>query len=132
MFAYKSVSVSAARLSAKRMFHATARSLEVKEISSQAEFRESVLKSPIAFVDFYATWCGPCKMIAPYVEKFSETYKTVNFYKLDVDEVNDVARDYAISAMPTFMVFKHGKVVNKIVGANPQGIHGALVNATED
>ncbi|TID28830.1 hypothetical protein CANINC_002261 [Pichia inconspicua] len=109
-----------------RTFHASARALKVNEVTTTAAFKDSVLKSPIAFVDFYATWCGPCKMIAPYLEKFSDTYTNIDFYKLDVDELTDVARDYGISAMPTFLVFKHGKVVNKIVGANPQGINAAL------
>ncbi|AWU73677.1 uncharacterized protein C5L36_0A02800 [Pichia kudriavzevii] len=115
----------------KRSFHASSCAFEVKEITNPASFRESVLKSPIAFVDFYATWCGPCKMIAPYVEKFSDIHTNINFFKVDVDELSDVAHEHGISAMPTFLVFKHGKVVDKIVGANPQGIHSALVKACE-
>lgn len=134
MFSLRSSVATSRRFLAQqpqRAFHASKVSFQVTEVTDTKSFRDSVLKSPIAFVDFYATWCGPCKMIAPYVEKFSEMHKTIDFYKLDVDEVTDVARDYGISAMPTFLVFKHGKVVEKIVGANPQGINNALVSATK-
>ncbi|GMM45528.1 hypothetical protein DAPK24_021030 [Pichia kluyveri] len=130
MFASRTT-INTLRLSSKRMFHASRASLQVNEITSSAAFKDTVLKSPIAFVDFYATWCGPCKMIAPYLEKFSDVHTNVDFYKLDVDEISEIARDYGISAMPTFLVFKHGKVVDKIVGANPQGINAALVNASK-
>lgn len=119
------------RTTAVRSFNVSARAMQVSEITSATAFKDTVSKSPIAFVDFYATWCGPCKMISPYIEKFSDMHTNIDFYKLDVDEVNDVARDYGISAMPTFLVFKHGKVVDKIVGANPQGIQEALVNAAK-
>lgn len=122
--------ISPLKLTTKRFFHVSRAALQVSEVTSAASFRDTVLKSPIAFVDFYATWCGPCKMIAPYVEKFSDVHTNVDFYKLDVDQINEIARDYGISAMPTFLVFKHGKVVDKIVGANPQGINSALVNAS--
>lgn len=115
-----------------RFFHATKSAQKVTEISTIESFRDTVMQSPIAFVDFYATWCGPCKMISPYVEKFSEMHKTIDFYKVDVDEATEIARDFGISAMPTFLLFKHGKVFDKIVGANPQGINSALINATEN
>ncbi|GAV29825.1 hypothetical protein PMKS-003330 [Pichia membranifaciens] len=114
-----------------RLFHASRCAQKVTEVSTMESFRETAMKSPIAFVDFYATWCGPCKMISPYVEKFSEMHKTVDFYKVDVDEATEVARDFGISAMPTFLLFKHGKVIEKIVGANPQGINSALIKATQ-
>lgn len=121
---------SSIRSTSVRAFHVSARALKVNEITTSPAFKDTVLKSPIAFVDFYATWCGPCKMIAPYLEKFSDNYTNVDFYKVDVDELTDIARDYGISAMPTFLVFKHGKVVNKIVGANPQGINAALTEVS--
>ncbi|KAG0683998.1 mitochondrial thioredoxin [Pichia californica] len=116
---------------ASRFFHATRTAQKVTEVTTTEDFRNTVLKSPIAFVDFYATWCGPCKMIAPYVDKFSEMHKTVDFYKVDVDEASDIAVHYGISSMPTFLVIKQGKVVDKIIGANPQGINSALITATQ-
>jgi thioredoxin 1 len=128
MFATRNI-FNTARTTARRSFHVSVPSFKVTEVTSAADFRETVLKSPIAFVDFYATWCGPCKMIAPYIEKFSEAHPNIDFYKLDVDEISDITSYYGVSAMPTFLLFKQGEVVEKIVGANPQGINNALVNA---
>lgn len=69
-------------------------------------------------VDFYATWCGPCKVIAPKVVEFSKEYPEVDFIKVDVDDLSDVAAEYNIRAMPTFLLFKDGKQVDNVVGAN--------------
>jgi thioredoxin 1 len=68
-------------------------------------------------IDFYATWCPPCKAIAPRVAEFAKKYSNVRFYKVDVDEVSDVAQECNISAMPTFIFYKDGEVVDTIVGA---------------
>ncbi len=77
-------------------------------------------------LDAFATWCGPCKVIAPKVAKFSEEYPTAHFVKLDVDEVPDVAQELAIRAMPTFLVFKNGKKIREVVGANPVALKSAI------
>ena len=69
-------------------------------------------------MDFYATWCGPCKVIAPKVVEFSKEYPEVDFIKVDVDDLSDVAAEYNIRAMPTFLLFKDGKQVDNVVGAN--------------
>ncbi|KAM0281109.1 hypothetical protein ACHAQH_003688 [Verticillium albo-atrum] len=92
---------------------------------------ESVLPSKnVAILDCFATWCGPCKAIAPQFEKFSEKYTDVNFLKIDVDEVPDLSQELGIRAMPTFMVFKDGQKVEEIVGANPPAIEKALQKYT--
>lgn len=67
-------------------------------------------KSSLVLIDFTATWCGPCKMIAPYFEKLSEEYESVVFLKCDVDQCPEVAGEYDVSAMPTFVFLKDGKV----------------------
>lgn len=131
MFAIKPSYTATALKQSVRAFHVTRSAKIVTEVASKDAFRDTVLKSPIAFVDAYAVWCGPCKMIAPYIEKFSDVYKTVDFYKFDVEGIPELSHEYGISAMPTFLVFKQGKVVDKIIGANPQGIQNALKNATE-
>jgi thioredoxin 1 len=63
-------------------------------------------------VDFYATWCGPCKQIAPKLEEMAQLFTDVIFLKVDVDENEEVASEYAISCMPTFMFFKNGGKVS--------------------
>jgi len=77
-------------------------------------------------LDCFATWCGPCKAIAPRVQVFSETYKKAKFFKVDVDEVPDVAQELGIRAMPTFLLFKDGEKVDEIVGANPHELEAAI------
>ena len=78
-----------------------------------------------------ATWCGPCKVIAPKIVDMSAAYPNVRFYKLDVDEVPDVAQELGVRAMPTFMLFKNGEKVNEVVGANPQALIAAVKKELE-
>ncbi|MGM9550708.1 MAG: thioredoxin [Clostridia bacterium] len=82
-------------------------------------FQDEVLNSPIpVVVDFFATWCGPCRMLAPVLESVSEDYEgKVKFVKLDVDEAEDIARDYSIMSIPTIIIFKNGEEAAKTVGA---------------
>ena len=69
-----------------------------------------------------ATWCGPCKQIAPRIVAMSNNYPSARFYKLDVDEVPDVAQELGVRAMPTFMVFRDGEKVGEVVGANEKAL----------
>ena len=75
-------------------------------------------------LDCYATWCGPCKMVAPKFESMSDeaSLAAVNFIKIDVDECEDFAEGLKIEAMPTFIFFKGGVEVNRVVGANVDAI----------
>ena len=69
-------------------------------------------------VDFYATWCGPCKMMAPVVAQLAEEYEgTVKVGKLDIDQNVDIVAQYKIMSVPTFLVIKDGEVVKKLIGA---------------
>ncbi|KAI9837187.1 MAG: Cytoplasmic thioredoxin isoenzyme 2 [Sclerophora amabilis] len=88
-------------------------------------------KDSLMVVDCFATWCGPCKVIAPEIVKFSESYPNARFYKLDIDEVPDVAQELGITAMPTFVLFKNGETLGKIVGANAKALELAIVDKLE-
>lgn len=73
----------------------------------------------LVIVDFFATWCGPCKMIAPKLEELAnELGQAILVLKVDVDECEDIATEYKISSMPTFIFFKNGKVIQQFSGAN--------------
>lgn len=99
----------------------------VSLVTTQAEFDEALKHSGLVVVDFFATWCGPCKMISPILEKFSQEYSTVKFVKVDVDQLPAIAQEYEVTAMPTIFFIKNGSVVHKVLGAQPQAIKQALV-----
>lgn len=82
-------------------------------------FEQEVLKSDIpVLVDFFADWCGPCKMMAPVVEKMAEEFEgRIKVGKLNTDENMQIAQQYRIASIPTFMVFKEGKVSESWLGA---------------
>jgi len=98
----------------------------VHNIESASEFNTHINSDKLTVVDFYATWCGPCKQIAPFVVKLSEEFKDATFLKVDVDEVADVAAEVGVRAMPTFMLFRNGEKVSEIVGANPGALKAAV------
>lgn len=74
----------------------------------------------LTLVDFWATWCGPCRMVAPIVEELASETPDVTFAKVDVDENPDVAMGLGITSIPTLMLFKNGKLVDKLIGARPK------------
>lgn len=85
----------------------------VKELLTKQEF-EDFIKEGITLVDFYATWCGPCKMLAPNVEALSET--GVKCGKMDIDKNVDLAMKYGIEVIPYVIIFKNGVAVDKSIG----------------
>ena len=90
--------------------------------TTDADFDEKVLKSELpVLVDFWAEWCGPCKMIAPIVEELSEEYEgMLNFAKLDVDSNPKTPINYGIRGIPAMLIFNGGSVAKQVVGAVPK------------
>merc|ERR1712113_808977 len=107
-----------------RHFSATMADKEgVHNLTSKADFDTAMAtKDTLMVLDRFATWCGPCKVIAPQVVKMSDTYKD------DVDDVPEVAQELGVRAMPTFFLFKNGEKVSEVVGANPKALETAIQN----
>ena len=94
-------------------------------------FEAEVLNSNIpVLVDFYADWCGPCKMMMPVVEKMAETYEgKVKVGKVNSDEEGELAQKYNIMSIPSFLVFKNGEVINSAMGAMPADALAKMLDA---
>ncbi len=93
----------------------------VKEIKSEEEFHKEVLKSKgYVLIDFWAEWCGPCRMVAPVFEKLSNEISDVKFVKVNVDELPQIAGQFGIMSIPTLIIMKDGTPVNQTVGALPE------------
>ncbi|KAI0277597.1 thioredoxin [Russula aff. rugulosa BPL654] len=104
--------------------------MPVTPINSKEEFGSIINSGKVVVIDFWATWCGPCRFISPVLEKMSETNTGIEFRKVDVDEQPDISQEVGIRAMPTFIVFKDGKKINELVGANQAGLQALVTNAS--
>ncbi|NLC40056.1 MAG: thioredoxin [Clostridiaceae bacterium] len=96
---------------------------------TKANFKEEVLENeqPV-LVDFWASWCGPCRMVGPIVEALADDFDgRAGVGKVNVDEEDDLARQYSIMSIPTLVIFKGGEVVERVVGARSQGELAALL-----
>ena len=84
------------------------------------EFNEEVLKGKgIVLVDFFATWCGPCKALSPILDELAEKVKDVKIVKVDIDADSDLASEYRVMSVPTLKIFKDGEVKESLVGGRP-------------
>ena len=94
------------------------------------DFKTKVLGSKkTVLVDFFATWCGPCRMLTPILEQIAEEKKDeIDIFKIDVDECEDLSREFGIMSIPTIMVFKNGQLVKRETGLRPKGAILDLLN----
>ena len=88
---------------------------------TKENFEQEVLKSENAvLLDFYADWCGPCRMVAPVVEEIAEENKHIKVGKINVDEQMELAMQFKVTSIPLLVVMKDGKIVNQALGAKPK------------
>ena len=93
----------------------------VIHIGSEETFDKLIAQNTPVLVDFWATWCGPCRMIAPIVEEIANEYAgRAVVAKVDVDELGELAQRYRIMNIPTLILFKKGEIVDKAIGARPK------------
>lgn len=94
-----------------------------KVIDAQ-QFKEDVLdKKGVELVDFFATWCGPCKLLGPILENLAPQFEgKIPIYKVDIDAEQDLARQYRVMSVPTMKIFKDGEVVETLIGLQPEDV----------
>ncbi|WP_027626980.1 thioredoxin [Terrisporobacter glycolicus] len=93
------------------------------KIVNSNEFKEAIKEEGIVVVDFFANWCGPCKMLAPIFEELSnEMEGKTQFIKVDVDQSVDIAREYGVQSIPTMTIIKNGQPVETMVGFLPKDV----------
>lgn len=94
--------------------------MEIVHITNES-FAEEVLRSDVpVLADFYADWCGPCKMVAPILEEIAGERDDVKIVKINVDEAGDIAAEFAVMSIPTLILFKNGRQEKKAVGYQPK------------
>jgi len=100
-------------------------------VVTTSQFEQEVLQSPVpVLVDFWAVWCGPCRMVAPSVDAVAEEYAgKAKVVKVDVDAEQDIAVQFGISSIPTLLFFKDGKVVDQVIGAQPKSVIASKLEA---
>ncbi len=81
---------------------------------------DRLISSDVVLVDFFATWCGPCKMLTPVLEEMASDRSSVKIVKVDIDESMDLARQYGIMSVPTLLLFKDGKLISQTTGFMPK------------
>lgn len=102
--------------------------MEILELTSE-NFETEVLKSEkTVLVDFYADWCGPCKMMAPVIEKIASENQDIKVCKVNVDNEQSLAMQYRVMSIPTFLIIKNGDVADRIVGAVSKSELEAIIN----
>ncbi|KAL7629016.1 thioredoxin trx1 [Parahypoxylon ruwenzoriense] len=104
--------------------------MTVHNFQTAAEFKEAIKNNKVVLLDCFATWCGPCKAIAPILANHSnsEEFKDILFGKIDVDDLPELSQELQITAMPTFLLFVDGEPTpaEKLVGANPNALVAML------
>ena len=100
------------------------------KVASNDNFAELLESEKLVIVDFWATWCGPCRMLSPILDEVEEEMQEkIQVVKVNVDDADEIAAQYRIMSIPTLLFFKNGEIVEKTVGAMPKNVLVEKINA---
>ena len=100
------------------------------KVASNDNFAELLQSEKLVIVDFWATWCGPCRMLTPILDEVEEEMPgQIQVVKVNVDDADEIAAQYRIMSIPTLLFFKNGEIVDKTVGAMPKNVLVEKINA---
>ena len=100
------------------------------KVASNDNFAELLESEKLVIVDFWATWCGPCRMLTPILDEVEEEMpEQIQVVKVNVDDADDIAAQFRIMSIPTLLFFKNGEIVDKTVGAMPKNVLVEKINA---
>ena len=100
------------------------------KVATNTNFGELIQDTKLVVVDFWATWCGPCRMLSPVLDELEEEMSDkISVVKVNVDDADQIAMQYRIMSIPTLLVFKNGQVVDKTVGAMPKNVLADKINS---
>ena len=106
--------------------------LDIPTLNSYEEYKACISQNKKVVIDFYADWCGPCKTVSPKFTVFSKEFKNIVFAKVNVDKNCQATEDAEIEAMPTFVLFKDGKIMTKQLGTNTAALQAKLRTLDEE
>jgi thioredoxin 1 len=100
----------------------------MKSINNNVDFYDEVSREKVTLIDFWAEWCGPCKMLTPILEELDLEYSQVDFFKVDADANTELAKELEISSLPTVMIWRNGEVIARQTGAKPKALMRKFIN----
>ncbi|KZV89347.1 thioredoxin [Exidia glandulosa HHB12029] len=106
--------------------------MPVEEVKGLENFKEIISRDEYSIFDFWATWCGPCRIMAPIYEKLSEQHPNIKFYKVDNDAEEDIVAEVGVRGLPSFMMYKGGEQVGSVLGARPPQLQELVAKAAVD
>ncbi|MDP4120215.1 MAG: thioredoxin [Bacillota bacterium] len=96
---------------------------------NEQEFKDLIKDNEFVMVDFWATWCGPCRMVAPTIEEIAEEFEDVTVAKIDIDEYGSLAAEYDVQSIPTVVFFKNGEEIHREVGVKSFDDYADFIDA---
>ena len=98
---------------------------------SDYDFNDIIANNKLAVVDFFATWCGPCRALSPYIDELSNNNHHILFAKANIEETPIIANELNVKSLPCVIIFENGKEINRVVGFNKQKLQAIIENLSE-